>query len=89
MTTSPTGQPAASGSDLRQPAYDAVYAVIRSLPRERLGQVERDAAIWRSVHAALDATGVPALQTSGERRDAELEQLRGELTQSRAERSST
>lgn len=46
--------------DPRQPAYDAVFSIIRALPQERLGQVERNAAIWRCVHAALDAMGVPA-----------------------------
>lgn len=41
----------------RRPAYDAVYAYIRTLPREAItySAVERNAAIWRAVNAALDA----------------------------------
>lgn len=37
----------------REPVYEAVREVIRSLPQERLSPVERNAAIWRAVHAAL------------------------------------
>lgn len=45
--------------DPRQPAYDAVYEYIR-----RLGTylppdpVHRNAVIWRTVHAALEATPI-------------------------------
>jgi hypothetical protein len=58
-------QPQASstddGSDPRQPAYDAVFAYIRSQPRDFLPTtvVGRNAMIWDAVHAALDAVGIP------------------------------
>ncbi|MFF7527322.1 hypothetical protein [Streptomyces pseudovenezuelae] len=47
--------------DPRQPAYDAVFAYIRSQPRDFLPTtvVGRNAMIWDAVHAALDAVGVP------------------------------
>lgn len=41
----------------RQPAYDAVYAYIRTLPRGA-ANVERNATIWHAVNHALDAAGV-------------------------------
>jgi hypothetical protein len=46
-----------AASDLRQPAYDAVFAYIRQQPRDSLPTtiVGRNAMIWRAVHAALDA----------------------------------
>ena len=48
-------------TDPRQPAYDAVFAYIRQQPRDFLPTtvVGRNAMIWRAVHAALDAMGVP------------------------------
>lgn len=49
------------GASPRQPAYDAVYAYIRTLPP---GGVERNAMIWRGVNAALDAVGVREGQTA-------------------------
>jgi hypothetical protein len=39
----------------RQPAYNAVYEVIRHHP----GTAEQNGVIWRAVEAALDAMGVP------------------------------
>lgn len=44
-------------TEARQPAYDAVFAYIRSQPRDFLPRtvVGRNAMIWRAVHAALDA----------------------------------
>lgn len=47
--------------DPRQPAYDAVFAYIRSQPRDFLPTtvVARNALIWRAVHTALDAMGAP------------------------------
>lgn len=59
----PEEPPADDGDDdrpltaARQPAYDAVYAYIRTLPRGA-GDVERNAMIWHAVNAALDAAGV-------------------------------
>lgn len=52
-------------TDPKQPAYDAVYGYIRSLPDEGLNAlpssvVERNAVIWHAVHAALDAVGFEA-----------------------------
>jgi hypothetical protein len=51
-------------TDPRQPAYDAVFAYIRQQPRDFLPVtvVGRNAMIWRAVHAALDAMGVPGLE---------------------------
>ncbi len=48
-------------TDPRQPAYDAVFEFIRSQPRDfmPLTVVDRNAMIWRAVHAALDAMGIP------------------------------
>jgi hypothetical protein len=48
-------------ADPRQPAYDAVFAYIREQPRDFVPTtvVDRNAMIWRAVHAALDAVGVP------------------------------
>ncbi|MFD3814976.1 hypothetical protein ACFWRZ_07910 [Streptomyces rubiginosohelvolus] len=40
------------GTPARQPAYDAVYQIISSLPP---GDASRNATIWRAVTAALDA----------------------------------
>lgn len=43
-------------ADPKQPAYDAVFAYIRSQPDVVPATVvERNAMIWRAVHAALDA----------------------------------
>lgn len=55
-------QQALAGGDARQAAYDAVFAYIRSQPRDFLPTtiVDRNAMIWHAVHAALDAMGVPA-----------------------------
>ena len=39
----------------RQPAYDAVYDIIRQYP----STVAENARVWRAVEAALDAMGVP------------------------------
>lgn len=46
-------------TDPRQPAWDAVFAYIRTLPLEphRPTAVERNAMIWRAVNAALTAVG--------------------------------
>jgi hypothetical protein len=46
----------------RQPAYDAVFTLIRSLPT---ADSARNAVIWRAVTAALDATNVPDCQGAG------------------------
>lgn len=46
----------------RQPAYDAVYAVIRQHPTRTVGDYDsatENARVWRAVEAALDAMGVP------------------------------
>lgn len=53
--------PAQPAPDPRQPAWDAVFAYIRTLPREgeRPTVVERNAIIWRAVNAALVAVGYP------------------------------
>jgi len=48
---------------VRQPAYDAVYQVIRAEPPRSKGDYDRaaeNARIWRAIEAALDAMGVPA-----------------------------
>ncbi|MEV0915442.1 hypothetical protein AB0I93_14375 [Streptomyces sp. NPDC049967] len=49
--------PQTTDDDARQRAYDAVFAVIRSQPLDFLPTtvVERNALLWRAVHAALDA----------------------------------
>lgn len=54
-------QQALAGGDARQAAYDAVFAYIRSQPRDFLPTtiVDRNAMIWHAVHAALDAVGIP------------------------------
>jgi hypothetical protein len=52
----------------RQPAYDAVYSVIRTLaPRssDEYGIAVENARVWRAVEAALDAMGVPADRVKG------------------------
>lgn len=52
----------------RQPAYDAVYSVIRSLaPRssDDYGIAIENARVWRAVEAALDAMGVPSDRVRG------------------------
>jgi hypothetical protein len=49
-------------SSPRQPAYDAVYAVIRQYPTRTVGDYDsaaENARVWRAVEAALDAMGVP------------------------------
>lgn len=52
-----TGAP----SPCRQAAYEAVYNHIRRLgPGLPSDTAQRNASIWRAVHAALDAAGVPA-----------------------------
>lgn len=45
--------------DPRQPAWDAVFAYIRTLPHDQVHAsiVERNAVIWRAVNAALVALG--------------------------------
>lgn len=55
-------EPTSVNGDPRQPAYDAVFAYIRQQPHGFLPTtvVDRNAMIWRAVHAALDAMGVPA-----------------------------
>ncbi|MET9704880.1 hypothetical protein, partial [Streptomyces griseus] len=58
-----TAEPGAQPADPKQPAHDAVFAYIRSQPRDFLPTtvVERNAIIWRAVNAALDAAPpVPA-----------------------------
>ncbi|MFE1321633.1 hypothetical protein [Kitasatospora phosalacinea] len=52
-------------ADPRKPAWDAVFAYIRTLPREgdRPDVVERNAMIWRGVNAALVALGYPDADT--------------------------
>jgi len=59
--TGPDPETADDGQDPRQPAYDAVFAYIRSQPVDFLPAtvVDRNAMIWHAVHAALDAVGVP------------------------------
>lgn len=54
--------PIAVDTDPRQAAYDAVFAYIRSQPRDFLPTtvVNRNAMIWHAVHAALDAVGIPS-----------------------------
>ncbi|WP_399553874.1 hypothetical protein OG473_39430 (plasmid) [Streptomyces anulatus] len=53
-------------ADPKQPAYDAVFAYIRSQPDVLPATVvERNAMIWRAVHAALDAA--PAAPAVAER----------------------
>lgn len=54
-------QQALAGGEARQAAYDAVFAYIRSQPRDFLPTtvVDRNAMIWNAVHAALDAVGIP------------------------------
>ncbi|MGW4803087.1 hypothetical protein [Kitasatospora sp. NPDC004272] len=54
-------QPEQQATDPRKPAWDAVFAYIRTLPREshRPDVVERNAMIWRGVNAALVALGYP------------------------------
>lgn len=41
----------------KQPAFDAVFAYLRSQPHDFMPRtvVDRNAMIWRAVHAALDA----------------------------------
>jgi hypothetical protein len=52
--------PASAPTDPRQPAYEAVFAYIQEQPRDFVPTtvVDRNAMIWRAVHAALDAMGV-------------------------------
>ncbi|MGW9410253.1 hypothetical protein [Streptomyces diastaticus] len=60
-----TGAP----SPCRQAAYEAVYNHIRRLgPGLPSDTAQRNASIWRAVHAALDAAGVPALANPAEPR---------------------
>lgn len=53
--------PIVPDSGLRQAAYDAVFAYLRTQPRDSVPTtvVDRNAMIWRAVHAALDAAGIP------------------------------
>lgn len=55
-------QPAAAGP--ANPAYEAVFAYVRSEPHDFLPRtiVDRNAMIWHAVHAALDATPGPEQQ---------------------------
>jgi hypothetical protein len=53
-------QAAPGGSGPREAAYEAVYAYLRSTNRMPGDLAYRNAMIWRAVHAALDAAGVPA-----------------------------
>lgn len=46
----------------RQPAYDAVFTLIRSLPD---GDIARNGVIWQAVTSALDAANVPDCRTAG------------------------
>lgn len=53
----------------RQPAYDAVYAVIRSSPprsADDYGQAAENARVWRAVEAALDAMEATAKANESE-----------------------
>ncbi|MCX5209772.1 hypothetical protein OG689_10800 [Kitasatospora sp. NBC_00240] len=61
-------QTPAPTADPRQPAWDAVFAYIRTLPRDtpRLSVVERNAVIWRAVNAALVALGYPDAEAPAE-----------------------
>ncbi|MGW3808834.1 hypothetical protein [Micromonospora sp. NPDC005113] len=52
----------------RQPAYDAVYAVIRQYPVTGLAGAMENARVWRAVEAALDA-----MQAAGRLLPAETE----------------
>ncbi|MFJ4837144.1 hypothetical protein [Streptomyces sp. NPDC088746] len=51
-------------TDPKQPAYDAVFAYLRSQPVDfmPLTVVDRNAMIWHAVHAALDAAPGPEQQ---------------------------
>jgi hypothetical protein len=57
-----------TATDPRQPAYDAVYAYIRDLPGDphSYESVCRNAAIWKAVHAVLDAVEAPSDAQLGE-----------------------
>lgn len=47
----------------RQPAYDAVFDIIRTSPAraaDPYGGAAENARVWRAVEAALDAMGCPA-----------------------------
>jgi hypothetical protein len=46
----------------RQPAYDAVFTFIRSLPSS---DIARNGVIWQAVTSALDAANVPDCQAAG------------------------
>ena len=58
--------PVPDDADPRQAAYDAVFAYIRTQPRDFLPAtvIDRNAMIWHAVHAALDAVGIPRLDTA-------------------------
>lgn len=50
------------GPSCRQPAYEAVYAILRRTPpgsADSYGGAAENARVWRAVEAALDAMGVP------------------------------
>ncbi|MFE6931781.1 hypothetical protein ACFVDT_07090 [Streptomyces sp. NPDC057699] len=53
-----------TATDSKQPAYDAVFAYLRSQPVDfmPLTVVDRNAMIWHAVHAALDAAPGPEQQ---------------------------
>jgi hypothetical protein len=76
-------QPATEAPSLaavRQPAYDAVSAYIRALPREGAealpaSTVQRNAMIWRGVNAALDA--LPATVAREQPAEPECTDARG------------
>jgi hypothetical protein len=65
--------PATDRTALREPAYEAVYAYIRSSNRVPGDVVTRNAMIWRAVTAALDAVlpapAAPAAVVSGRAAD--------------------
>ncbi|MFD6128657.1 hypothetical protein ACFWC2_14345 [Streptomyces diastaticus] len=59
--------PPGTPSPRRQAAYEAVYDHIHRLgPRLPTATAERNASIWRAVHAALEAAEVPALANPAE-----------------------
>lgn len=68
--------PEQQAADPRQPAWDAVFAYIRTLPREggRPSVVERNAMIWRGVNAALVAVGYPGEYEQAAPEQADLHQ---------------
>lgn len=59
------------GPSPQQPAYNAVYAYIRTLPVDFLPTtvVDRNAMIWHAVNAALDRQQQPTAMTGPELRE--------------------